>query len=253
MTRNQNKGQEMIRRFRRGRIVEHAVAIVAVGVLVMTGLSQKFYMLAFFQWLILELGGIDNVRLLHRGAGVVFLILIAVHIFIAMMGVVMRGWQPSMMINKNDFTNAVHNLKYYVGIEKDPAQFDRYDFKQKFEYWGILVGSFLMILSGLILWFPVEATRFLPGEIVPAAKALHTHQATLIFILIAIWHIYSAIFSPEVFPLDTSIFTGMISRERMAREHPLELARMEGRPPEEGSQDPSEETRDLKAPYHRSV
>jgi len=35
------------------------------------------------------------------------------------------------------------------------------------------------------------------------------------------------VFSPEVFPLDTCIFTGYISRERMVREHPLELARIE--------------------------
>jgi hypothetical protein len=50
----------------------------------------------------------------------------------------------------------------------------------------------------------------------------------LIFILIAVWHIYNAIFSPEVFPLDTSIFTGKISRDRMVLEHPKELARIEG-------------------------
>ncbi|OIP61657.1 MAG: cytochrome C [Nitrospirae bacterium CG_4_9_14_3_um_filter_53_35] len=226
MTNHPDQEGMKIRRFSRGRIVEHALAIVVVGILVMTGLSQKFYTIDFSQWLILKLGGIDNVRWLHRCAGMVFLMLIVVHIFVAMVGIVARRWQPSMMINKNDFTNAIHNLKYYVGLEKAPAQFDRYDFKQKFEYWGILVGAFLMIFSGLILWFPIQATRFLPGEFVPAAKVLHTHQATLIFILIAIWHIYSAIFSPDVFPLDTSIFTGMIPRRRMELEHPLEFARM---------------------------
>jgi hypothetical protein len=35
-------------------------------------------------------------------------------------------------------------------------------------------------------------------------------------------------FSPEVFPLDTAIFTGKISRERMLHEHPIELASIEG-------------------------
>ncbi len=252
MTNHQNKEGGKIRRFSRGRIVEHALAILVVGILVVTGLSQKFYTLSLCQWLILQLGGIDNVRLLHRYTGVVFLMLTVVHIFIAMMGIVARRWQPSMMINKNDFTNAIHNLKYYVGLEKDPAQFDRYDFKQKFEYWGILVGAFLMIVSGLILWFPIQATRFLPGEFVPAAKVLHTHQATLIFILIAIWHIYNAIFSPDVFPLDTSIFTGMISRERMAREHPLELARMDGASREQMLRDQHEKIPDAKE-EHRSA
>ncbi|MFI5323980.1 MAG: hypothetical protein ACHQ6U_10705, partial [Thermodesulfobacteriota bacterium] len=54
------------------------------------------------------------------------------------------------------------------------------------------------------------------------------NEALLAFLVIVIWHIYNAIFSPEVFPLDTSIFTGKISRERMLHEHPLELASIEG-------------------------
>ncbi len=80
-----------------------------------------------------------------------------------------------------------------------------------------------MASSGLVLWFPMTFTRFLPGEVVPLAKALHSNEALLLFIIIAIWHVYNAIFSPDVFPLDTSIFTGYISEERMQKEHPLEL------------------------------
>jgi cytochrome b subunit of formate dehydrogenase len=41
------------------------------------------------------------------------------------------------------------------------------------------------------------------------------------------WHIYNAHLSPDVFPFDTSIFTGRISRARMRHEHPLELQRIE--------------------------
>jgi hypothetical protein len=67
----------------------------------------------------------------------------------------------------------------------------------------------------------------MPGEIIPAAKVLHTNEALVVFLIIAIWHIYNAIFSPEVFPLDTSIVTGYISKERMLREHPDELAENE--------------------------
>jgi hypothetical protein len=40
---------------------------------------------------------------------------------------------------------------------------------------------------------------------------------------------WNSVFAPEVFPMDTAIFTGKISRERMLHEHPLELARIEGK------------------------
>jgi len=135
-----------------------------------------------------------------------------------------------MVITKKDFTDVVHNIRYYLGMENFPVRGGRYTYKQKFEYWGILTGVFLMMVTGIILWFPAAVTKFLPGEIIPAAKVLHTNEAFVVFLIIAIWHVYNAIFSPEVFPLDTSIFTGYISKSRMIREHPDELAEMEGKP-----------------------
>lgn len=224
---------DKIRRFSTARIIEHWLVIITIGTLVVTGLSQKFYNLDLSQWFILKLGGIDSVRLVHRYTGIVFSIAAIVHIITGIIGVVFKKWQPSMIINKKDFSDAILNIRYYIGMENHPAICDRYNYKQKFEYWGILIGGLLMIASGLILWVPTLVTRFLPGEIIPAAKALHTNEALLIFLILAVWHIYNSIFSPEVFPFDTSIFTGYISRERMVHEHPVELARLENKPLEE--------------------
>lgn len=230
---NMLKADNRIRRFHTGRIIEHWIALVTFIILVSTGLTQKFYPLDISQWFIMKSGGIDNVRLIHRYTGIIFSLAAIVHIITGIIGVVFKGWQPSMIINKNDFTDITHNIRYYLGMENHPARCDRYDYKQKFEYWGVIIGGILMIATGAILWFPITVAKYLPGEIIPAAKALHTNVAFVIFIITALWHIYNSIFSPEVFPLDTSIFTGYISRDRMIREHPLELARMEGKPLDE--------------------
>lgn len=238
--------KEKTRRFSTARIAEHGLHILTFGTLVVTGISQRFFSLDVSQWIIMKLGGIDSVRLIHRYAAVVFAIAAATHIIIATLGVVLRRWQPSMVINKNDFTDAIHDIRYYIGLENAPAPCDRYTYKQKFEYWGILTGGLLMIGTGLILWFPAFAVRFFPGELIPVAKALHSNEAMVIVLLIAVWHIYNAIFSPEVFPLDTSIFTGFISSERMLREHPVELRRMEGESPGESPGEHSEEIRKLR-------
>jgi cytochrome b subunit of formate dehydrogenase len=147
---------------------------------------------------------------------------------VASYGVLFKKWRPSILISKKDFTDAVDNLKYYFGLTNHPARCDRYDYKQKFEYWGILAGGLIMIGTGLTLWFPIVVARFLPGSIIPAAKALHTNVAMMIFLIISLWHIYNSIFSPEVFPLDTAIFTGRISLDRVMREHPIEFERLFG-------------------------
>jgi cytochrome b subunit of formate dehydrogenase len=217
-----------IRRFNNARIAEHMLVVFTVGILVATGLSQRFSSLDAARWVTLKLGGSDAVRLVHRLAGLVFGASMIVHIMFAAVAIILRKWRASMVITARDLRNAVHDIKYYIGVENFPAACDRYSYKQKFQYWGIFIGGLLMIGTGLLLWFPAFVTRFLPGEILPATKALHANEAMVIFLLIALWHIYNCIFSPEVFPLDTSIFTGYISRKRMIREHPIELARIEG-------------------------
>jgi cytochrome b subunit of formate dehydrogenase len=225
--------QTSIKRFGIGRILEHQANALVFTALVVTGLSQRFHDYKVSHWIIQALGGVDNMRVIHRTMGFLFLLLIVLHIVTGVYGVIVRRWQTSMMINMNDFRNAMENIRYYFGIVNHPALCDRYDYKQKFEYWGVIAGGFLMISTGLILWFPVDVARFLPGEFIPAAKAAHSNEALLAFLVIVIWHIYNSIFSPEVFPLDTAIFTGRISRERMVHEHPIELARIENVPVEE--------------------
>jgi formate dehydrogenase gamma subunit len=242
-----NPGSTDIKRFGTARIIEHQLNAVVFMILVITGLSQRFHEYTLAQWIIMTLGGVDTARLIHRYSGMAFTALCTVHILTASAGVLLRRFPPSMVITLDDFKDAIENLKYYFGISNHPARCGRYDYKQKFEYWGVVVGGMLMIGTGLVLWFPVTATQLLPGEIIPAAKAAHTNEAFLAFLVIVTWHIYNSIFSPEVFPLDTAIFTGSISRERMVHEHPLELAEIEDRPLAEVLDHDQDSTYEMKA------
>jgi hypothetical protein len=69
-------------------------------------------------------------------------------------------------------------------------------------------------------------TRFLPGQIVAASRVVHGLEATFAVLVIVLWHSYGVILRPEIFPLDTSIFTGKVSLERLKEEHPLEYERL---------------------------
>jgi formate dehydrogenase subunit gamma len=120
----------------------------------------------------------------------------------------------------------VTTLRYYLRISNTQAQFDRFDYKEKFEYWGIIFGGLIMISTGFLLLYPIQATQILPGQVIPAAKVAHGNEGLMAFLVVIVWHIYNVVLAPEVFPGSTTIFTGKISRERMRHEHPLEYARM---------------------------
>jgi formate dehydrogenase gamma subunit len=215
-------------RFTTRQRVEHVLVMVSFLLLAVTGFPQKFYDSGWAQSVVSGLGGLERARWLHRAAGVLFALLAVVHVTVAVAQLVAGRARPTMVPRRQDFRDAVTTLRYYLGISDTQARFDRFDYRQKFEYWGLLLGGLLMIVTGFVLFFPLAATRWLPGQIVPAAKVAHSSEGLMAFLVVIIWHIYNAHLSPEAFPFDRSIFTGRISRERMEHEHPLELARLEG-------------------------
>ena len=214
--------------------VEHLVTMVVFTLLCLTGLPQKFYQSAWAQRLIELTGGIDATRWIHRFCGWTLALLTLVHFWNVAWAIVSRKSRLSMIPTRRDFEDAVATLRYYLGLRDHGPQYDRFDYKQKFEYWGLVVGNVVMVVTGVLLIYPTVAARLFPGELVPAAKVAHSNEGLMAFLVITIWHIYNAHLNPDVFPFDTCIFTGKISRERMLHEHPLELERLEGHTLPEG-------------------
>ena len=208
---------------------QHAAIILLFGLLLLTGMPQKWPYAEASRWVIEHLGGIFVTRWLHRAAGIAFSCLLVAHLAIAIAGVLSRRMQPSMLLSRKDFRDAIDNLRYYVGYAESPPPFGRFDYRQKFEYWGLIFGALIMALSGFILYFPILLSRVLPAELIPAAKVMHSAEAMLAFLIVLIWHMAGAHLTPESFPMDTSIFTGKIRKDKLRREHPLEYEDLFGK------------------------
>jgi len=226
---------DYVKRYTLRQIVEHLCVMVLFILLAVTGFPQKFSEVSWSGWVIESLGGIDRSRWLHRSGGILFTVLVGFHLLTELFLVVSGRVRLSMVPKRKDFQDAVVMLRYYLGLSEEQARFDRYDYRQKFEYWGLILGSMVMIATGYILFYPLFVTLFLSGEVIPAAKMAHGSEGLLAFLVVITWHIFNAHLSPEVFPFDTSIFTGKISKERMEKEHPLEYARIPDDPGEEQS------------------
>ncbi len=212
-------------RFNLSQRAEHFVMMISFTVLVVTGLPQLFYGDGWAQAIMVALGGIETVRLVHRACAVLFILEGIYHV--GYIGSLVAGgtFTPSMIPGLRDVRDAINTFKYCIGTSSEMPKFGRFDFRQKFEYWGVVMGWLIMVSTGLIMVFPAQATQLLPGAFIPAAKEMHGGEALLVLLIVVTWHLYGAHFNPQRFPGDTSIFTGRISRERMIQEHPLEYAR----------------------------
>jgi cytochrome b subunit of formate dehydrogenase len=218
--------------------VQHVCVIVLFAVLCVTGLPQRFFESGWAIWIVDVLGGVDRTRWLHRAAGIAFAALLVAHVAVELTRLARGRGSLAMVPHRQDFADAVKTLRYYVGLSDRQARFDRFDYKQKFEYWGLVLGSLVVVSTGFVLLYPVEVTAWLPGVIVPMALVAHSAEGLLAFLTIIIWHVYSAVLAPEIFPLDRTIFTGRISEERLRHEHPLEWERLQAQPPPEEHRQP---------------
>jgi cytochrome b subunit of formate dehydrogenase len=201
---------------------QHAAVILLFGVLLVTGMPQSWPTADVSRWIVDSMGGIFAARWIHRAAGVAFALLVGLHLTVAIGGVLTRRMKPSMLLGRKDFKDAIDNLRYYAGYAETPPKFGRYDYRQKFEYWGLVFGSLIMVVTGFILYFPIAISRVLPAELIPAAKLMHSYEALFAFLIVLIWHMAGAHLAPEAFPIDTSIFTGKVRKEKLRHEHTLE-------------------------------
>jgi len=222
--------EEAITRFDIHQIIQHAGLMVSFILLAVTGLPLKFSDWALSQWWAGVWGGIETLRTTHHFAAWMMGAVALYHaVYILYSTLILKKPFPVKMLpSRQDITVFFQELGYFLGLRKEKPAVDRFHWREKFDYWAIFWGMPVMGISGFIMMYPVQATKFLPGWVVPAALVAHSDEAMLALIWIFMVHIFFNHFAPGVFPLNTSIFTGKVSKERYRREHPLEYERLMG-------------------------
>lgn len=200
--------------------IEHWSLFASFTTLGITGLVQKYAAVGIAQAIMAALGGIETVRVIHRIAATVMMFEAVYHLGAAGYKVFVRRDRMTMLPTITDARNAIQVLLYNLGIGKTKPQQGRFTFEEKAEYWALIWGTIVMGVTGFMMWNPIATTRFLPGIIVPAAKAAHSGEALLAVLAIIVWHMYHV----HLRHFNKSMFTGKISEGEMLEEHPLELA-----------------------------
>lgn len=206
-------------RFDRWQRIEHGLLVSSFTLLVLTGLPQKYSLTLWGSALIWGFGGIEAIRIIHRVAAVVLMLETIYHGAVVTYKVLVTRVPMTMLPGWQDVVDGIHAMGYNMRLAKTPPRMGRYTFGEKVEYWAVIWGTVIMVLTGFMLWNPIATTQFLPGQAIPAAKAAHGGEALLAFLSIISWHVYHV----HVKSFNRSMFTGYMGRHEMEEEHPLEL------------------------------
>jgi cytochrome b subunit of formate dehydrogenase len=232
------KDDEVFVRFRPFERFLHFLVVVSFLLLVATGMPLKFYYTGWAKWMIHWMGGLQVAGALHRIGAVITFLYFGLHLGTLAISFVRHrrefrnprtnrfslrqylhvAFGPDMPLpNLTDVRDWWAHQKWFFGRGPQP-QFDRWTYWEKFDYFAVFWGVAIIGLSGLVMWFPEQATRVLPGWLINVSLIIHSDEALLAAGFIFTFHFFNVHFRMEKFPMDPVIFSGRMTRAELAHE-----------------------------------
>jgi len=218
--------------------LQHAILVILFVVLCLTGLPLKFAQSPWAPPILNLFGGIDGAPIVHRVAGVALLLGFVLHAVLILLGVRRsmkekgkRGLRAfvgevvslPMFPKPKDLRDIIAQAKYVFFISSRRPNYGRFSWKEKLEYIGLIWGTILLGITGIMLWGEGWTSHLFPGWALNIAFIAHTYESILAVAHIVLVHIPGAIGRPGVSPFSSMIMNGYISPRTLAEEHADEI------------------------------
>jgi cytochrome b subunit of formate dehydrogenase len=208
--------------------IQHINLAINFTLLVITGFALS-YSTAFWVSPITDVpAGMTMRGFLHRLCGVATVFLGGYHMLYCTFTERGRGIIKGMIPGLQDAKDLLETLKnnFFINRPAKELKMPRFNFREKLEYLGLIWGTLVMTVTGFILWFEVEWLKFFPKWTFDVARTIHFYEAVLATLTIIVWHFYSVIFNPDIYPMSWAWITGDLTEHEMKEEHGLELEKI---------------------------
>lgn len=223
-----------IRRFTKNQRITHLFVVVSFLALAFTGMLLKFAYMDWAKFYAKLIGGAYVAGIIHRIAAVITFGYFTYHVYTLIKMKISKKLKissfifgkNSLMFNMQDLRDFWATMKWFVGRGPRP-EYGRWTYWEKFDYMAVFWGVVVIGSTGLVLWFPVFFTKFLPGWVINVAHIIHSDEALLAVGFIFTIHFFNTHLRPEAFPMDTVIFTGHVELEEYKADRPREYEELE--------------------------
>lgn len=209
--------------------VQHFLLLSSFIVLVITGFALKFPESFWVKGIAAIIGQntFEARGIVHRVASVVLVIVSVYHLFYLLFTARGRQLLKDFLPKKQDITDFIQSMKYLIGKSETRPLYGRFSYIEKMEYWAVVWGTFIMGVTGVILWFENFFLKYVTNTGMDISAAIHYYEAILASLAIVVWHFYFIFLNPDVYPMNKAWIKGYLTKEEMEKEHPLELTELE--------------------------
>lgn len=227
------KTEKHFQRFTRLERILHILMIISFISLALTGMTLKF---SYTGWAVIlshVFGGFQLAGYIHRAAAVIMFGIFVIHWYdlVFTKRKAYGSWKAlllgpnSMLPQKKDWHDFMDSMRWFLGRGPRP-QYGRWTYWEKFDYFAVFWGIFVIGSTGLTLWFPEFFTNFFPGWLLNVATIIHSDEALLATGFIFTVHFFNTHLRPEKFPMDLVVFTGRMPVHELKLDKPAEFEKL---------------------------
>lgn len=226
-------GEEQVVRFNNHLRLQHYLIMIFVTLAGAIGLAQAFPGWTVGQWFLQGVwGGLEVKRHFHHyfcyvvDATVLYFFCYLIYKYL-----IKREDASAMLPNFQDIKDMMIMNLYILGLRKEEPRYGRYTFGQKIDFYLIVVGIPVLSLTGLAMYYTTISEGIVSPLGIALAATIHRSVAIFLVWFVLSVHIYYAHLAPDLFPVNTVILTGKMSRARYEALYPLDRERL----PQQGS------------------
>lgn len=204
----------------------HVTLMLSFLVQAVTGTARMYIETAWGQTLAQPFGGYDGCLVMHKYVGLFMLFLFVCHLIYALFIVFAGklGSDDALWPQKRDATQFFAHIRWMFGGEM--PRFERWGYWEKFDYWAVFWGMIVLGITGLMLYSPLDTSRYFKGWSLNVALWVHRIEACLAMLHVFIIHFAIAHLRRHNFPMDQAMFSGDTDLRSAEEERPAWLARL---------------------------
>jgi len=223
-----SRDEEQVVRFDIHLKLQHYLLMIGATLAGVIGLAQAFPDWSVAQWFVEVIwGGIEVKRHFHHYfAYIVDFTVLYYIVYLVYKFFIKKEKMKAMLPAFKDLIDFIHMNLYIFGIAKEEPKYDRYTFGQKLDFYLIIVGIPILSLTGLSMYYTSISTLIIPPTGIALAAVLHRSVAIFLAWFVLSVHLYYAHLAPSLFPVNTVILTGKMSKKRYEEMFPLDHERL---------------------------